>query len=258
MNYENPNGDTPADENPSDDPLPHQYGLGAAGKGTLASAVAFLSVVYPAAAIPLAGVGAALQAVGERLNTLQQVRTSEVLAAASKESALSPEEVVRELIERDDLVLLAAEAIDAARRSRLPGKAATLGQSLGAILADDALLDLESVWLRIVSVVEPPHIRILGLFLEHPAPRGTGSTLWRTGPVMKVSDVGEGLGLDEAVLPLIQDLIRAGLLMDPVEEGVGTEAGTFVIADAFSQSLKATPLGVQLFERLSSAAVESN
>ena len=88
---------------------------------------------YPPVTIPLAGAGAALQAVGDRLNTLQHVRTSELLAAVSTESSLTPEKVVRALLDRDDLVLLAAEAIDAARRSRLPGKAATLGQSLGSV-----------------------------------------------------------------------------------------------------------------------------
>ncbi|MFC9334007.1 MULTISPECIES: hypothetical protein [Arthrobacter] len=240
-----------ADGHPSDDPLPHQYGLGATGKGTLASAVAFLSAAYPAAAIPLAGAGAALQAVGERLNTLQEVRTSEVLAAASKESSLSAEEVVRELIERDDLVLLATEAIDAARRSRLPGKAATLGQSLGAILADDAVLDLESVWIRIVSVVEPPHIRILGLFLEHTGTMGTGSTLWgRKADPHTVEEVGERLGLGEAVLPLVQDLLAAGLLASAGVAGVHSG-----VPDAFGQSIHATTLGAQLFARLSQAGL---
>jgi hypothetical protein len=69
-------------------------------------------------------VGAALQAVAERLNTLQQVRTAELLTAASRESSLSIEDVVEELIERDELVLLVEDAFGE------PVKATTLGAQL--------------------------------------------------------------------------------------------------------------------------------
>lgn len=240
------------------DPLPEQIGLGPAGKGALAAGTALLSAAFPPAAIPLAGVSASLQALGERLSDMQQQKTQELLQAAAAESSLDAEEVVTRLIEQPEFVLLAAEAIDAARRTRLEGKAKALGASLGALIADDALLDLESVWVRILATVEPPHIRILKFFLEHTATMGTGSTLWGTGPIMKVSDVGEALGLNEAALPLVQDLVRAGLLMDPGAEGMDTETGAYEIPDAFSQPVKATPLGAQLFARLSSAAVESN
>lgn len=185
---------------------------------------------------------ASLQALGERLSDMQKQRTHELLQAAAAESCLDTEEVITRLIENLEFVLLTAEAIDAARRTRLDGKAKAPGASLGALIADDALLDLESVWIRILATVEPPHIKILKFFLEHTATMGTGSTPWGTGPIMKVSEVGEALGLNEAVLPLIQDLIRAGLVMDPVAEGVGTETGTYVIADAFSRLLLA-PLG---------------
>jgi hypothetical protein len=261
VSRENDEGNSPSQEEPAIDPLPQQYGLGVTGKAALATGVAILSAAYPPAAIPFAGAGAALQAVGERLNALQQVRTSELLAGASTESSLTPEEVVRELLDRDDLVLLAAEAIDAARRSRLPGKAATLGQSLGAILADDALVDLESIWIRIIGVVEAPHIRILGMLLEHTGTMGTGSKLFGPGAILTVSDIGDRLGLQEAVLPLIEDLTRSGLLMNPGAEGMKTETeGIYELPpDAFGQPVKATTLGAQLFARLSVAGLaESN
>ncbi|WP_193341954.1 hypothetical protein [Pseudarthrobacter sp. AB1] len=58
------------------------------------------------------------------------------MTAARRESSLSVEEVVEQLIERDEIVLLAAEAIDAARRTRLPGKARALGASRGSLLAE--------------------------------------------------------------------------------------------------------------------------
>ena len=261
MSYGNGQENAASDDTPAIDPLPHQHGLGAAGKGTLASVVALVSAAYPPAAIPLAGMGAALQAVGERLNILQQIRTAELLTAASRESSRSIEDVVEELIERDELVLLVAEAVDSARRTRLPGKARALGESLGSILADDALFDLESVWIRIIGVVEPPHIRILGMFLEPTATMGTGSKLLGTGPILKVSDIGDRLGLQEAVLPLIEDLTRSGLLMNPGAEGMETEEeGIYNLPpDAFGQPVKATTLGAQLFARLSVAGLpESN
>lgn len=250
----------PFGEMPSINPLPHQYGLGPVGKGVLASVVALVGAAYPPAAIPLAGAGASLQAVGERLNALQQARTAELLTAASQESDLSFEKVVEELLERDDLVLLAAEAIDSARKTRLPGKAKALGQSLGALLADDALIDLESVWVRIISVVEPPHIRILGMLLEHTTTMGTGSKLWGAGTILKVSAIGDRLGLQEAVLPLIEDLTRTGLVMDPGGEGMETEhEGIFNLPpDAFGRPVKATTLGAQLFARLSVAGLEDS
>ena len=86
MSPESDKGNAPLHDEPAIPPLPQQYGLGIPGKAALASGVAILSAVYPPAAIPLAGAGAALQAVGERLNTLQHVRTSELLASASAES----------------------------------------------------------------------------------------------------------------------------------------------------------------------------
>jgi hypothetical protein len=241
------------EDQPSIEPLPHQYGLGPAGKGALAAGVALLSAAYPPAAVPLAGIGAGLQALGEKFNSLQQTRTAELLAAASEESSQSFEDVVAALIERDDLALIAAEATDAARRSRLPGKARVLGQSLGSILADDSLIDLESVWIRVLTAIEPPHVRIMGLFLEHTGTMGTGSKLWGKGTIVKVSDIGEKLGLGQAVLPLIQDLIRSGCLMDP-----GVNGMTYEMPDAYGQSLVATDVGAQLFARLTVAGIEES
>lgn len=242
-----------SEDQPSIEPLPHQFGLGPAGKGALAASVALLSAAYPPAAVPLAGIGAALQALGEKFNSLQQTRTAELLAAACEESSQPLEDVVAALIERDELALMAAEALDAARRSRLPGKARVLGQSLGSILADDSLIDLESVWIRVLTAIEPPHIRIMGLFLEHTGTMGTGSKLWGKGAIVKVSDIGETLGLGQAVLPLIQDLIQSGCLMEPEVNGM-----KFGMPDAYGQSLVATDVGAQLFARLSVAGIEES
>jgi hypothetical protein len=98
------------------------------------------------------------------------------------------------------------------------------------------------------------------MFLEHTATMGTGSKLWGTGTILKVSDIGDRLGLQEAVLPLIEDLTRSGLLMNPGAEGMEREEGLYDLPpDAFGQPVKATTLGAQLFARLSVAGLaESN
>lgn len=97
------------------------------------------------------------------------------------------------------------------------------------------------------------------MFLEHTGTMGTGSKLWGTGPILKVSEVGDRLGLQEAVLPLIEDLTRSGLLMHPGAEGMAPEKGLYEPPDAFGQPVKATTLGAQLFARLSVAGLtESN
>lgn len=232
-------------------PLPPQVGTGPLGKAAVAASAAALNALMPGAAVPIAAGTAALQSLGDRLGKQQEARLFELLESASTETRLSPDEVIRRLTEREDLVLLTAEAIDAARRSRLSVKAAALGKSLGAIINDDALIDPESVWIRIVGSVEPPHIRILKLFLEHTATMGTGSKLWGRTVPLKISEVGEKLGLGEAVLPLVQDLLAAGLLAT-----AGVASVDNGVPDVFGQSIHATSLGAQLFARLSVAGLE--
>lgn len=62
------------------------------------------------------------------------------------------------------------------------------------------------------------------------------------------------LGLGDAVLPLIQDLLAAGLLASAGVPGVSSG-----IPDVSDQSIHATTLGCQLFARLSLAGLtESN
>ncbi len=238
---------------PAIEPLPPQVGRGAAGKGMSAAVTSLLATAFPPAAPAIVGGSAAMQAFGDRLNQQQQESLTTVVRNAQEECGLTPESVILRLAEDEDLCLLAAEAIDAARRSRLRTKAAALGSSLGSIISDATLIDLESVWIRILSTVEPSHVRILALFLENTATMGSGSTLWGQGKAWRVHEIGTETGLHEAALPLVQDLMRAGLLMDPGDSGLRMGK-----ANAFSSVFVATPLGSQLFARLSIASVESN
>lgn len=238
------------DDWPTIEPLPPQVGRGLAGKGLTAGATSLLASAFPPLAPVIVGTSAAMQAFGDRLNQRQQESLANLVQSAQNECGMDAEEVVKRLAEDEDLCLLAAEAFDAARRSRLKTKAAALGTSLGSLLADATLIDLESVWIRIISVLEPPHVRILALFLEHTATMGTGSTIWGTGHTMRISEVGSQTGLNEAALPLIQDLMSAGLLVEVPPNGL-------VIGgpDAFGREVRATTLGAQAFARLSVAAL---
>lgn len=235
----------PHDE-PGLPPLPKQAGTGPLGKGTIAGGAAALNVLVPGIAIPVAGVVAALQALGDRLNKQHEERLFELLESAAEVAALTPESVVRKIIARQDLVLLTAEAVDSARRTRVQGKARLLGRSLGAILTDDARIDPESIWLRIMGVVEPVHLRLLHLILG--PNNGTSPGKWAPSFPLTVEDIGYRLGLREAVLPVVQDLLRAGLVIHPSGNGL-----SFGSPDAFGQSIQATQLGAELFDRLSMA-----
>lgn len=257
MNQENGIDGLPPLATPAIEAMPHQPGVGIVGKAALATSVAMLSAVDPSSAIFLAGAGAGLQAIGEKLNLITQARRTEFLDGAAQEASLTPEDIIQALLENDHLALLAAEAIDAARKSRLPGKAGLLGRSLGAILVDDSLIDVESLWVRIISSVEPPHIRILGMLVRQNGEHGGGSKLYCADGVLIVSEIGERLGLHEAVLPLVQDLTSNGLVMHPGAEAMNPETGLYSPPDAYGQPLKATPLGGQLFSRLSVAGLEA-
>lgn len=232
---------------PAIEPLPQQLGLGPVGRGISAAAGAAVGATFPPIAIPVAGMVEALHTLGGRLQEVQEERVKSLMVSAAVEAGISPEDVVHCLLERDDLILLTAEAVDAARRSLLAGKAETLGRSLGAILADDALLDLESIWIRIVSVIEPPHVRVLKFLLEHTATMGTGSTLWGRGAVLTAIEIGDELGVGEAILPLVLDLEKTGLVT--AEAVMTSKSGA--PAEAHDQQIKATGLGAQLFARLS-------
>lgn len=238
--------------------LPGQVGFGPAGKGLITAAGAFLAAAYPPAAVPLAASFAAIQDLGEKLNKIQQERTQELIASAAAASGLTPDDVVHQLVGRTDFILLTAEALDASRKSLLDAKCRALGKSLGTILKDDALIDRETVWVRVLSVVEPSHLRVLGLFLGRRGEPAVNPKAWFVGSVLTVSTAGKILGLHHAVLPLVEDLIRCGLLMDPGAEGMDTEStgGFYEIPNAFDRPMKATSLARELMARLSAVGAE--
>jgi hypothetical protein len=79
------------------------------------------------------------------------------------------------------------------------------------------------------------------MFLEYTATVGTGSKLWGTGTMLKVSDIGDRLGLREAVLPLMEDLTRSGLVMNPGAEGMERGEGLYDLPPAHSANRSRPP-----------------
>ncbi|WDF33530.1 hypothetical protein PTW37_00910 [Arthrobacter agilis] len=240
-------------EEPEIEKLPAQYGTGVGGKIAIAGAVATLSAAIPPAAIVIAMVGAGLQHWGEKLDKLNDERTGELIGHAASRSNLLPAEVVERLLKDDSFILLATEALEAARKTRMKEKVKSLGDSLGALVADNALIDSESIWIRILASIERPHVRLLNLFL-HGSTVKDGSTYWRPSGPVNVRDAAKALGLEDAVLPLVQDLIRNGLVMSPGISPSSLESGLIptseVSADGLNSNFVATWLGANLFKRL--------
>lgn len=234
---------------PAIEPLPEQPGTGTWGNAAIAAGSA--AILGPAGPGLSATVTAALALWADRLRTRESDQTGQMLGAAAQTAGLEPEEVVKRIIEDENLTLLMAEAIEAARRSRVEGKAAALGRSLGAILEDDALIDREAIWIRVLAVVEPPHIRVLQAYVQPRETPAGEDTEWTAKAPVRVSEVAHGLGLEEAVLPLVQDLIGVGLLMTPTLRHQPT-----VTPSAFDQILTVTKLGLELFQRLSAPTTE--
>lgn len=237
--------------------LPPQHGTGAVGKIAIAGATTALSAAIPPAAIVIAMAGTSLLEWGERLGNLDKERTGELIGYAAAKSNLQPDEVVEKLLKDDNFILLATEALEAARRTRIKEKIKSLGDSLGAIVVDDARIDSESIWVRILASVEGPHIRLLSLFLDG-SRLEDGSTYWKPLGPINVRDAANTLGLEDAVLPLVQDLLRNGLIMSPGIDPGTLESGLIptseLAADGLNSRLVATWLGAELFTRLGQVA----
>ncbi|WP_405472636.1 hypothetical protein [Paenarthrobacter ilicis] len=237
------------------EPLPKQVGFGPLGKAIAAGTVTGLGSIATAGgalpiAIGLSAANAATQEIASRMKKIHDEREAELLGHAAATSSLSAEELIRRILGDEDLTLLAAEAVDAARRTRLKEKVRALGHSLGTIVADEARVDPESIWIRILGSLERSHIRLLGLFLSNKKLLN-GGTYWRPGSAITVREAGVHLGLEDAVLPLIQDLVRFGLIMSPgVDIDGGSASSSPIAADGLNEKMTATWLAPQLFVRL--------
>lgn len=86
--------------------------------------------------------------------------------------------------------------------------------------------------------------RVMKLLLHETRDRTLGPE-WVIGPKRKVSDLGQETGLGDVVLPLVLDLVRTGICVEPKTNGFS--AGT---PGAYGTSYEAGPLALQLLSRL--------
>lgn len=235
--------------------LPPQFGTGALGDGFVAAAAASLASIDGPLGVAAVGMFAVLQSHGKHLREEVGRRDGRFFEAAAERADLTIKETLQRITNDERLLILSGIAMDAARRTTLKEKARLLGTSIGAMLEDDAMIDPESVWIGIVALVEPAHVRILGNFLrEVPDPATGGRQMMPWGSV-KLSSIASDTGLGMLALPLTQTLVQVGLLDHPPTIDGGLPESTF-LSGPLDQELRATSLTVELITRLQSEGFE--
>lgn len=227
-----------------EDPIA-QVGAGPWGDAALAASASLLGGLVPPAAPYIAGGVVLLRELGKRVSGHVAKRDELFLDSGSRASGFDPAILIERLLADEGLTMLAASAIDASRRSRMPEKARMLGRCLGAIAADDALIDKEALWVDIIARIERPHLKVASLFVGDGGKFGTGQPLPLILPPKSPEAIGEATGLGALAMPLIQDLLLAGILIKPGAEGM-----TYEIPDAYKEGVKAGPLVGELLSRL--------
>ncbi|MDP9358460.1 MAG: hypothetical protein M3R02_24870 [Chloroflexota bacterium] len=132
----------------------------------LAGAVAAIQVVDPGWGIAASAALPALQVAITRWQQVQADRAIETLNAAAEEAGLGADDLIDRLIADEERLSLLAAALNAATSTAMRAKIAALGRSLGALAVDSARIDPETVWIRILSDIEAPHVRILQFLLR--------------------------------------------------------------------------------------------
>lgn len=238
-------------EDPPIDDLPAQVGTGLLGDAALATGASLLGALVPPAAPYIAGGVVLLREFGKRVDGHVAKRDELLLDSGSRASALDPAILIERLLVDEELTMLAASAIDASRRSMMREKARMLGRCLGTIAADGARIDEEALWVDIIARIERPHLKVASLFVGDGGKFGTGQPLPLILPPKSPEAIGEATGLGALAMPLIQDLLLAGILIKP-----GTEGMTFEMPDAYKEGVKAGPLVGELLSRLWEAQKE--
>jgi hypothetical protein len=231
-------------------PLPKQVGRGPLGKGVAAASTTAIAAGLGPVGPLAAGLSAAIQAFGDKVNSRVAARDQMLVESIATAADLDVETTLAKLSQDSDLLILTAQAVEAARRTRMQQKVLALGRALAAILEDDAQIDLEALWIPILARVEAPHLRILRQFLsEVPEPALGGR--WVTGDKQQLRNVATAAHVGGLIFPLAQDLVQIGALHD-----VDNEGGLRTVPDNRSPLdtyYRAGPLALELFDRLHAA-----
>lgn len=239
------------EEDPAIEEPTAQVGAGPWGDAALTAGASLLGGMLPPAAPYIAGGVVLLRELGKKVSGHVAKRDGLLLDSGSRASGLDPAILVERLLLDEELTMLAASAIDAARRSRMPEKARMLGRCLGTLAADDARIDEEALWVDIIARIERPHLKVASLFVGDGGRFGTGQPLPLILPPKNPESIGEATGLGALVMPLIQDLLLVGILIKPGAEGM-----TYGMPDAYKEGVKAGPLVGELLSRLWEAQQE--
>lgn len=239
------------DDFPIEKPV-NQAGAGSWGDAAIAAGASVLAGLMPPAAPIIVGGAILLQDFGKRVTGHITRRDELLLDSGAHFSGLAPEVLIERLLAHEELAMLAATAIDASRRSRMPEKARMLGRCLGVIAADSARIDEESLWVDIINRLERPHIKVASLFVGDGGKFGSGQPLPLILPPKTPEDIGEATGLGHLAMPLIQDLLLVGILLKPGSNGLSVGG-----PGSYNEGLKAGPLVGELFHRLWEAQQEN-
>lgn len=99
----------------------------------------------------------------------RSARAQHAVSIASETAGLGPDQLLRSLLNDDDLVELTARAIEAAAATTLTAKVAALGRSLGQAANDRTRFDVELLVIDALRELESSDIRLLAA-LDQRAP----------------------------------------------------------------------------------------
>jgi hypothetical protein len=183
--------------------------LGAAViSGLAAGSVGLISAKSPELGATLALGWPAMELVRSNLNKWSEEKTASLVRAASEASGMGVDQFLESVQADKESLLQFGLAIEAACRTAYKEKVSALGTAVGNYAKDGAKVDSEPIWIGIISQIEVPHVRIVQAL--------SGSTL--RGEIIEkdVDAVGESLGLGRTVVPLLETLVRCGLVEERV------------------------------------------
>lgn len=184
----------------------------------IAVGIAALSAANPVMGIAAAALGPSLELAVETWREQVAMRSARTMAAAADASGLGVDDAINRLLALPEGIPLLAEALNAAARTTLEAKVEALGRSLGNLAADPAVIDSESIWIRILADIEPPHVRVmLHLLADDPKRPGYMNLL-------RAQDLEPVTGSSAIAFVILQTLIGHGLAEVVDKEAMSSES----------------------------------
>ena len=184
-------------------------GLGAAMmSGLTAASITWISAQSPGLGTALALMLPGLEMTKATLNKWSEEKTVNLVDAASQASGMDVKQFLESIRADRESLLQFGLAIEAACRTAYMGKVRALGTAVGNFAKDGAKVDSEPIWINIISQIEVPHVRIVEALLGESE---QGELIEKN-----VDAIGESLGLGRTVVPLLETLVRCGLVQERV------------------------------------------